>query len=113
MPIYHYRCENCGNDFEIRLSIKEDKLKTCESCGEDALDIIIDGPFELAVKEVKTLGQLAEKNAKSMGKEQLQKKMEADGSLETIKKKEKMKEINKIANLSPEKKRKYIETGKL
>lgn len=113
MPIYHYRCKNCGDDFEIQLSIKADKLVKCKECRTDSLDIVIDGPFEMAVKEVKTLGQLAEKNAKSMGKEQLQKKMETDGVLDTIKKKEKMKEMNKLASLSPEKKIKYIETGKL
>lgn len=113
MPTYHYRCKNCGDDFETVHSIKMEKLKKCEECGEDSLDIVIDGPFDMAVKEIKTLGQLAEKNAKAMGKEQLQKKMEADGTLDTIKKKEKMKEMNKLASLSPEKKRKYIETGKI
>jgi putative FmdB family regulatory protein len=113
MPIYHYKCFHCGDEFEIRLGIKEDKLKTCKECGADALDIVLDGPFEMAVKEVKTLGQLAEKNAKAMGKEQLQKKMESDGVLDVMKKKEKMKEMNKLAKLSPEKKVKYIETGKL
>lgn len=113
MPTYHYQCKNCGNDFEIYRSIKADKLRECEKCRVCALEIVIDGPFDMAVKEVKTLGQLAEQNAKRMGKEQVQMKMEADGTLDIMKKREKMQEINKIANLSPEKKEKYIMTGKI
>ena len=40
-------------------------------------------------------------------------KMEQDGVTQRMKDQEKMAEMRKIANLSPEKKLKYIETGKI
>lgn len=113
MPTYHYRCGNCKSDFEIVHSIKLEKLTVCCKCGEPKLDIVIDGPFDVSVKEVKTIGQLAEKNAKDMGKEQLQMKMDADGTTQKLKNIEKMKTIHKLGKLSDDKKTKYIETGKL
>jgi hypothetical protein len=48
-----------------------------------------------------------------MGKEQLQRRMEEDGSLKKMQDQAKMSEYRKIASLSPDKKIKYIETGKL
>ena len=33
MPIYEYRCKDCGEHFERRQTISEDPLKTCEKCG--------------------------------------------------------------------------------
>ena len=35
MPIYEYRCKECGEHFEKRQSIGDDPLKTCEKCGGD------------------------------------------------------------------------------
>lgn len=32
MPIYDYRCENCGK-FEIKQRITEDPLTSCPTCG--------------------------------------------------------------------------------
>ncbi|SHG51606.1 putative regulatory protein, FmdB family [Thermosyntropha lipolytica DSM 11003] len=32
MPIYDYRCENCGK-FEIKQRITEDPLASCPTCG--------------------------------------------------------------------------------
>lgn len=114
MPIYHYKCSNCPEDFETFHSIKEPLRKVCPSCEKETLGVVLDGPPDIMTKsEIKTIGQLAEANAKAMGKEQLQKRMEEDGTAQKIKDQEKMKEARKIANLSPEKKIKYIETGKM
>jgi putative FmdB family regulatory protein len=33
MPIYEYRCLDCGTHIEKRQSVKEDPLKICENCG--------------------------------------------------------------------------------
>ena len=33
MPIYEYRCKDCGEHFEKRQSVSEEPLKTCEKCG--------------------------------------------------------------------------------
>lgn len=32
MPIYEYRCKNCGSHFERRQSVSEEPLKVCEHC---------------------------------------------------------------------------------
>jgi putative FmdB family regulatory protein len=32
MPIYEYRCKDCGEHFEKRQSVSEEPLKTCEKC---------------------------------------------------------------------------------
>ena len=35
MPIYEYKCKDCGEHFEKRQSVSEDPLKKCEKCGGD------------------------------------------------------------------------------
>jgi len=35
MPTYGYQCLACDNQFEVFQSIKDDPLKTCETCGGD------------------------------------------------------------------------------
>jgi putative FmdB family regulatory protein len=37
MPIYTYRCENCGVQFERRQKFSDDPLKECPECNENAL----------------------------------------------------------------------------
>jgi len=33
MPIYEYKCEKCGNLFEVRQKFADEPLKTHENCG--------------------------------------------------------------------------------
>lgn len=33
MPIYEYQCEGCAYKFEVKQSIKDEPLATCERCG--------------------------------------------------------------------------------
>jgi putative FmdB family regulatory protein len=37
MPTYEYRCENCGHEFEELQSFKDDPLKVCPKCHQEAL----------------------------------------------------------------------------
>ena len=37
MPIYEYRCENCGHELEAVQKISESPLVTCPECSADAL----------------------------------------------------------------------------
>ncbi|MEQ1645912.1 MAG: FmdB family zinc ribbon protein [Pyrinomonadaceae bacterium] len=32
MPIYEYKCQQCGAQFETRQSVSDDPLTTCEKC---------------------------------------------------------------------------------
>ena len=37
MPIYTYRCENCGVQFERQQKFSDDPLKRCPECSKNAL----------------------------------------------------------------------------
>jgi putative FmdB family regulatory protein len=37
MPIYTYRCENCGVQFDRQQRFSDTPLTRCPECGEDAL----------------------------------------------------------------------------
>ncbi|MBL8099983.1 MAG: zinc ribbon domain-containing protein [Anaerolineales bacterium] len=41
MPIYTYRCENCGVQFEKHQSFTDNPLKTCPECKKKALKKVI------------------------------------------------------------------------
>ena len=43
MPTYEYKCSNCGNEFEIIQSMKDEPLKKCPKCGKNKLRKIISG----------------------------------------------------------------------
>jgi putative FmdB family regulatory protein len=34
VPIYEYQCDSCSYRFEVKQSIKDDPLSTCERCGK-------------------------------------------------------------------------------
>ena len=33
MPIYEYRCDDCGTSFEVLQRMSDDPLQTCDKCG--------------------------------------------------------------------------------
>jgi putative FmdB family regulatory protein len=37
MPIYEYRCDNCGHEVEVLQKINESPLVTCPECATDGL----------------------------------------------------------------------------
>jgi putative FmdB family regulatory protein len=37
MPIYEYRCDNCGHELEAFQKLSEGPLVTCPQCSKDAL----------------------------------------------------------------------------
>lgn len=41
MPIYTYRCENCGEQFELRQSFSEEPLTVCPKCNQSQLRKVI------------------------------------------------------------------------
>jgi putative FmdB family regulatory protein len=38
MPVYEYRCEACGHEFERKQRITEAPIRTCAACGEEKAD---------------------------------------------------------------------------
>jgi len=41
MPIYEYRCDSCGHEFEVIQKITEDPVGTCESCDKHQVKRLI------------------------------------------------------------------------
>ncbi len=40
MPIYEYKCENCGHTFEVITSFSKNGTRKCERCGKSAHRLI-------------------------------------------------------------------------
>lgn len=41
MPIYEYRCQDCGHEFEILQRMADDPLTECPKCGHEALTKLV------------------------------------------------------------------------
>lgn len=50
MPTYDYKCENCGQTFEIFQSMKDEPLTLCEKCGHQTLKKMVSLPAGLIFK---------------------------------------------------------------
>lgn len=72
MPIYSYTCENCGHSFENVENYHDNRLKICPKCNEASLYQNYSLLHASVKGEPKTLGELAERNSKSMGTYKLQ-----------------------------------------
>lgn len=74
---YDYGCHYCGFLQEVEQSFSDKPLKHCPKCDHDTFERLMSGGAHAFVKgEATTLGQLAERNSKKMGKEQVAKKTE-------------------------------------
>ena len=41
MPIYEYRCENCGHEYEALQKMSDAPLVTCPECHQDGLKKVL------------------------------------------------------------------------
>ncbi|HMR95973.1 MAG TPA: zinc ribbon domain-containing protein [Microthrixaceae bacterium] len=48
MPVYEYRCRDCGHEFEIQQSMSDDTLTVCPSCSGDLRKVF--SPVGIAFK---------------------------------------------------------------
>jgi putative FmdB family regulatory protein len=116
MPTYDYVCDNCDNEIhDIFQSFSEASLTKCEACGKDTLRRVIYGGLATFIKDVKTIGQVADKNWSNMGSykrseiEQKRKdQMKENESPLSSFGKASRQQINKM---TPDQKKKYIITG--
>ncbi len=44
MPIYEYKCQNCGHYFEVLQRISEEPLIACPECKKNALKKLVSAP---------------------------------------------------------------------
>lgn len=113
MITYHYKCTNCEHELEVEQSIKDKPLSKCSHCGNNALERIMYGGSHVVCNDIKTIGQLAERNYKK-NKGQIEDNIAA-------KKKNNKKPANKnmpattrdIAKMTNTQKQKYIMEGKI
>lgn len=114
--LYDYKCDECSYELiDVYQSIHDEALIKCPSCGKDSLIRVIYGGVGSFMKDVKTIGQLADKNWNKMGYYQ---KSEIESKKNEQKVKEETsfsfagnatkKEINKM---SDSQQKKYIMTG--
>jgi putative FmdB family regulatory protein len=112
--LYDYQCEHCGHlIIDHYQSIHSDPITLCPQCHTDNLSRIITGGMGCFIKDVKTIGQLADSNYAKLGKYR-----QSEIAEKTAQKKTKSffdnagpaskQQINKM---SPEQKKKYIITG--
>ncbi len=47
MPIYEYRCEKCGKEFEAWQRISDEPIENCSECGGAARKLISQSTFVL------------------------------------------------------------------
>ena len=115
MPTYDYVCGNCDHELnDIEQSIKDKPLRKCPECGKLQLERVIYGGCHVSVRNVATVGQLADKNAKkfkSRANEEAARRKEANGgsSIPWHKGDATNAEINKM---TPQQKKRYIMEGK-
>lgn len=112
--LYDYKCDNCSHEMkDVYQSIKDDSLIQCPSCGKNSLYRVIYGGLGSFMKDVKTIGQLADKNWSKMGSyqksevEQKNKSKTQDSPLSQFGSASR-KEISKMTEAQ---KKKYIITG--
>ena len=131
MPLYDYQCSDCEEIVEIQHRMQESPILTCGACGKGTLHKMPSKPLYASVRasksELRTLGHLAERNAEGMSdderahrdREAVTKKIGPRGELLSDgmsrevpeKDKETVKLHKKINKMSPEQKKRYIETG--
>jgi|TARA_R110002020_G_scaffold194354_10_gene395158 putative FmdB family regulatory protein len=112
MPTYDYECRDCGHQVEEFQKFSEEPLSECPKCKKDTFRRVMLTPPQAFIKgEVKTVGQLADRNTEKMGRYELEDRRHAD-NMETHKKN---KEANafrkKINSMTPAQQKRYIEKG--
>lgn len=45
MPIYEYRCENCGEQVEVLVRSRTSASPTCPNCGSSLLEKLLSVPY--------------------------------------------------------------------
>lgn len=113
MPNYEYSCHQCGFLWEnVQQSIHDKPKKQCPRCKKMTLSRNIFGGLPPFVKgEVTTIGQLADKNAKIMGKYGVSERdaIKKEGVDQVME--ERKAENTKIGKMSETQKERYIANG--
>ena len=92
----HYICNHCGTQFTHFESIYDTPQQQCPQCMNLGLFQDLTGQIHIISKEPTTLGQQAERNAKSLGKYGLEKTRKRDKQAYNERKLQYLKSIKKL-----------------
>ena len=110
MPLYDYLCTNCQYKIEdIQQSIKDKPLVRCKKCKRMTLERIIYEGDVFVKSEPTTIGQIADRNTKKMGKYERQSKEKQHNMKQQLSEKQKLNK--KINSMTAAQKRKWIQEG--
>lgn len=95
MPVYTYRCESCGVQFDKHQSFNEEPLAVCPECQEQALrkliqpvGIVFKGSGFYVTDNRKAANSASSKNGKSEGKTEGKSESPSESAAEKAKSKE-------------------------
>ena len=109
MPSYVYECDECG-EFEEFARIDDRNKVDCPECSKKAV-LIISTTFTEG-KRKETIGSLADKNTKKLGRYELDKVRKEDKVVEKESKKNEYDRVRMLSNMTPRQKERYIMEGK-
>lgn len=125
MPLYEYRCQNCGDKTETPQAYFSTPLTFCKVCKTEGLERLLSLGTIAVKQEPKTLGHQAYRNTETMSTWELESRVKADEDLRTAPEldghKAKRKKANpvkdkrkkKLASATPQQIQKYVERGEL
>ena len=111
--LYDYTCYKCGFLWEnVQQSINDQPKKKCPRCQKNTLNRLISLGLPPIVKgDANTLGQLAERNSKKMGKYKIsEERGKYEEKIDKVSK-ETQEQHRQINKMSPEQKKRFIENG--
>lgn len=113
MPLYEYKCRDCGEMLEKRQLMSETPLVKCPSCKKNKLErVLYPGLYAYVAKsasDFKTLGGLAQYNTDKMSKDQLlEKTIESGYNPEVAEQRKANKKLNRLDKKAQQD---YIERG--
>ena len=122
MPTYVFKCEECDHELEVEQSITKPtpNRKKCPNCKKNKLNRVLFTPhvYNKPGDDKITLGLLADRNTTRLSEDQKKSIDKKYGGKKKGKKEGKHfwetseKNMKQISSMTPEQKKKYIETGK-
>ena len=111
MPLYDYRCDDCGHEeLNVHQSMKDDALTLCPSCNAEALYRIPQTPV-FAVSNTNTFGQQMDRRKKEMGNYHRSNVEAYQKSLEEPTDKIRTANTKEIKKMNAAQRERYIQTG--
>lgn len=112
MPLYDYRCDNCGHELaDVKQSIHDDPLKRCPECKKHKLERVPQLGLYASVSNATTLGQHWDKKEKSLGTYHRSEVEERKKARQPKTDKIRTATTKEIKSMTSQQRERYIQTG--